>query len=85
MYRIIVSPSAKNQLRKISKKLHKNAIAQTIEELKPDPFLGKSLTRELTGKYSYRVGASYRIIYKIEVNDKVVEVISAGHGSDVYR
>lgn len=83
MYRIIISPRAKNQLKSI-KKIHKNALESVIEDLKDDPFLGKPLGRELAGKYSYKVGV-YRIIYRIYKQDKTVQIISAGHRSTVYN
>lgn len=83
MYRIIISPKAKNQLNSI-KKIHKNALESVIEDFKEDPFLGKPLERELTGKYSYKVGV-YRIIYRIYKQDKTVQIISAGHRSTIYN
>lgn len=83
MYRISVSPKAKNQLKSI-KKSHQNALALIIEDLKENPFLGKPLTRELTGKYSYRVGV-FRIIYKINQDDKIIQILTAGHRSAIYN
>lgn len=83
MYRIEISPKAEKELKKI-KKRYKRAIAQAIDELKEDPFVGKPLTRELTGKFSLRVGAS-RIIYKVNDQDKTVQVIAAGHRGTVYK
>ena len=83
MYRIEISPKAKKELKKI-KKLYKRAIAQAIDELKEDPFVGKPLTRELTGKFSLKVGVS-RIIYKVNNQDKTVQVIAAGHRGAVYK
>jgi len=72
MFRISISPEAKSQLKSI-KKRHQNAIK-----------IGKPLGRELTGKYSYRVGI-YRIIYKINKKDKTVQILTAGHRSSVYN
>lgn len=83
MYRIIISPRAKNQLKSI-KLTHKEALASVIDDLGDDPLFGKQLGRELKGKYSYRVGI-YRIIYRINERDKTVQIISAGHRSIVYN
>mgnify|MGYP001567447826 CR=1 FL=1 len=83
MYKIRLSPEAKSQLKKL-KIIHKDAIASVIEDLKEDPYLGKPLGRELSRRYSYRVGV-YRVIYKIIKEDSVVEVLSAGHRSVVYN
>lgn len=83
MYRISISPRAKKHLKEIIKEIHKEAIASAIEELKENPYAGKKLTRELTGKYSLRVGV-YRIIYQIIEKDKHVEILTAGHRSNIY-
>lgn len=83
MYRISISPNAKIQLKSI-KKRHQNALKIVIDGLKENPYLGKPLGRELTGKYSYRVGV-YRIIYKINKQDKSVHVLTAGHRSNIYN
>ena len=83
MFRISISPKARNQLKSI-KKRHQNALKLVIDDLKENPYLGKPLGRELTGKYSYRVGI-YRIIYKINKKDKTVQILTAGHRSSVYN
>lgn len=83
MYRIIVAPEAKKGLKTIAK-IYRKGIVEAIEALKDDPRLGKPLTRELTGRYSYKVGV-YRVIYKINDKDKVVYVINAGHRATVYE
>jgi len=55
-----------------------------FEELKEDATIGKPLTRELTGRFSLRVGV-YRIIYTVNKTDEIVHVITAGHRSVVYN
>ena len=83
MFRISISPKAKSQLKNIRKR-HQNALKLVIDDLKENPYLGKPLGRELTGKYSYRVGI-YRIIYKINKQDKTVQILIAGHRASVYN
>lgn len=83
MYEIIISPQAKNELRKLSK-LYRQAVRIAINDLREDPYIGKPLTRNLKARYSYRIGV-YRIIYKINDKESVVNVISAGHRSVVYN
>ena len=73
MYKIKLTTQAKKELKNISK-LHLQALSSIFEELKDDPFLGKPLTRELTGKFSLRIGA-YRVIYK--VSKKEVQVFDS--------
>ena len=83
MYRIIVAPEAKKGLKTIAK-IYRKGIVEAIEALKDDPLIGKPLTRELTGRYSYKVGV-YRVIYKINEKDKVVYIINAGHRATIYQ
>ncbi len=83
MYRVIISPKAKKELKKIAK-LYRKGIAKAIEELEENPRIGKALMRELTGKYSYRIGV-YRVIYKVNKIDKKVYILTVGHRSTVYE
>ena len=83
MYRIFISPEAKKGLKTIAR-LYRKGIAESIESLKKDPFLGKPLVRELTGKYSYKVGV-YRIIYKVNKKDKIINILDAGHRAGIYQ
>lgn len=82
MYKVIIYSSARRKIKKLPKN-YQRAIILALRELKEDPLTGKPLTRELTGKLSFRVGV-YRIIYKVNQKDKVVYILSAGHRSIVY-
>ena len=82
MYRLIISPQAQKELKKI-KKAHQLPIRLLIEEIREDPQLGKSLSRDLKGKFSYRLGV-YRIIYKVNQKDGTINIISVGHRSKIY-
>ena len=82
MFKIKLTAKAKRELRAISK-LYKYTIAEAIEEIKEDPFSGKPLTRELIRKFSYKI-ADFRIIYKINKRDKIVDILTAGHRSVIY-
>ena len=75
MYKVRLTGQAKRELKNISK-LHLQALSSIFEELKDDPFLGKSLTRELTGGFSLRMGV-YRVIYKVSKKDKIIVVLAA--------
>ena len=83
MYRIKLTTKAKKELKTISK-LHQQAIAFIYEELKDNPYLGKPLTKELTGRFTLRVGFN-RIIYKINKKDEIVLILTAGHRATVYE
>jgi len=83
MYKLRISSRAENEIKKISYP-HQKAIILALAEIKEEPFLGKPLTRELTGKFSFRVGV-YRIIYKVNKKDKVIDILTAGHRVTVYE
>jgi len=82
MYTVIISPKAQKEL-KIIKKLYKNAFSEAIKEIAEYPYVGKSLTQEMEGKFSYRVDV-YRIIYKVNTKDKTILILSAGHRATIY-
>jgi len=82
MYRIKTSRQAEREIKKL-KKIYRAAISQAIEDIKDDPYIGKPLIREHRGRYSYRIRV-YRIIYTINMIDKTVYIISAGHRATVY-
>jgi len=83
MYKLHISTKAATELKKISQ-LHKEAIVNALQEIQEDPLIGKSLTRELTGRFSYKVGV-YRIIYTINKKDKLIQIITAGHRATIYK
>jgi len=83
MYKIKFTAQAKKEFKNISIR-HKQVLTPILEEMKDDPFLGKPLTREFTGKYSYKIGV-YRIIYKVNKKDKIISVLTAGHRGRVYE
>lgn len=82
MYKLRIYPKAAKELKKLSQ-LHKEAIINALQDIQEDPFVGKPLTRELTGRFAYKVGV-YRIIYTVNRKDKVVQIITAGHRATIY-
>lgn len=83
MFTLRISARAQRELRQI-KRIHQQALLSIFEEIKEDPLLGKPLTQELTRRFSFRVGV-YRIIYKVNVKDKIIYILTAGHRGKVYR
>lgn len=83
MYKLHISAQARKKLKQISKRKRK-AVVEVLEEIKEDPYLGKPLKRELTGKYSYKLGV-HRIIYKVNKKERVVEIITVDHRATVYN
>lgn len=83
MFEIRISSKAEKQIKQI-KKIYQTAILSALTELRDDPFAGKPLSKDLTGRFSYKI-SSYRIIYKINNKDKIVNVLSAGHRATIYK
>jgi len=83
MHELRIFKQAGREIKIISRR-HQKALLEVLNEIRENPFAGKPLNRELTGKYSYRVGV-YRIIYKINKKDKIIFVLSAGHRNKVYK
>lgn len=82
MYRIKLTAQVRKELKNL-KKIYQDGVKATIEEIKENPFIGKPLSKELFGKYSYRVGP-YRIIHSINKKDNLINILTAGHRSIVY-
>lgn len=83
MFELRISKKAEKQIKKL-KQEYQIEIIEALSEIKEDPLLGKALDRDLNGRFSYRFGV-YRIIYKVDQKDKIVEVLSAGHRSVAYN
>ncbi len=83
MYKLRISSKAENEIKKISFP-HQKAIILALAEIKEEPFLGKPLTRDLTRRLSFRVGV-YRIVYKVNRRDKIIDILTAGHRAIVYK
>ena len=62
----------------------KRQVKDAIERLAKDPLLGKSLTKNLSGLYSYRSG-DYRIIYKVLHRQILIIILTVGHRKDIYK
>lgn len=83
VYKIKLTARAKKELKEISK-LYRDAIDAAFIELSEDPFIGKPLTRELLGKFTYKVSI-YRLIYKVDRQNKIVYILTAGHRATIYQ
>ena len=83
MYRIKLTSQAKRELKNL-KTIHKEALGEILEEIKENPLIGKQLTRELTGRLSYKVSV-YRIIYITNDKDKIITVLTIGNRSRIYK
>ncbi len=83
MFKVRLTAKAKKELKNLSKE-DKFVIGEVIEEIKEDPLLGKPLSRQLSRKFSYRVD-TYRVIYIVNQDDKLITILSARHRGVVYN
>ena len=81
--RIRFTPEAAGLLSKIHPE-NKKLIKAAIEELRQDPHSGSDLEEELSGFNSYKI-KRYRILYKMNEEENVIEVYYIGHRRDVYE
>ncbi len=85
MYTISIKPSALKELSKLPKatvKKAEKAISALAENPRPDGV--KKLKGSEEDLYRIRVG-DYRIIYSIEEEIKIVDILKIGHRKDIYR
>ena len=84
-WHLVVAASAERSLRRLPEK-----VAAAIVEFLTGPLLdnpervGGLLQRELSGLRSARRG-SYRVVYQLDVEQRVVQVVRIDHRADVYR
>jgi mRNA interferase RelE/StbE len=83
-YRIELKRSAAKEIRAIGRKEDRARVVARIAALAEDPRPPGST--KLSGKEAYRVRqGDYRIVYTVEDESLVVEVVRVGHRRDVYR
>ncbi len=81
MARVLLTRRFEKNFKKLDSKTQAR-IKDAVLSLKDEPDQGKSLTGELAGEYSLRVG-TYRILYIIQGDDVIVETVR--HRRDVYK
>jgi len=83
-YRLLIKPSAVKEIEAIPLKRDRQRVVERIIKLAEDPrpFGGEKITGQ--DKYRVRQGR-YRILYAIEDQDLLVQVVKVGHRKDVYR
>ena len=83
-YNIVIKASVKKELAVLPRPIIQRVI-QVIESLSVEP--RPNGVRKLTGTQDvYRVRVSdYRVVYRIENNTLIVEVIKVAHRKEVYR
>lgn len=82
-YRVRYTPEAASRIRKLHPEV-KQEIRDAIRKLQDSPLTGHSLQQELFGYRSYRV-RSYRIIYRLNDEERTIDVAFIGQRRNVYE
>ncbi|WP_162012718.1 type II toxin-antitoxin system RelE family toxin [Streptococcus sp. S784/96/1] len=85
-YKVILSPRAQKQLRKLDKGISSLIIKylyKNIDGIENPRSKGKGLTANRSGQWRYRVG-DYRVICDIIDNELVVLAVTIGYRRDNY-
>jgi len=83
-YRLLIKPSAVKEIEAIPLKRDRQRVVERISKLAEDP--RPSGSEKISGQDKYRVRQGrYRILYAIEDQDLLVQVVKVGHRKDVYR
>src|SRR5687768_9633709 len=85
MYELRLSPAAARAFQEADKPLGRKLV-RCFAQLEIDPFRGnnvKPLHGPLAGRWRYRVG-DYRVIYKVDAANEVINVLEIAHRRDVY-
>ncbi|MBI5701279.1 type II toxin-antitoxin system RelE/ParE family toxin [Candidatus Saganbacteria bacterium] len=83
MYNIAFHNIAAKRFAKLDKDL-RSRIAEFIDSLAINPYLGKKLSGKLEGDYRIRIG-NYRVIYRIIHEQKIILILNVGSRGDVYK
>jgi mRNA interferase RelE/StbE len=82
--RLLIKPSAVKDIEAIPLKRDRQRVVERISKLAEDPCPFGS--EKISGQDKYRVRQGrYRILYSIEDQDLLVQVVKVGHRKDVYR
>ncbi|MCP4409585.1 MAG: type II toxin-antitoxin system RelE/ParE family toxin [Gammaproteobacteria bacterium] len=82
-YRVRYTLEAAGRIRKLHPQV-KQEIRKAIRTLLDTPLSGHSLQQELSGYRSYRV-RSYRIIYRLNDEERTIDVVFVGPRRNVYE
>lgn len=80
---LIVHKSAKKNLLKLPIKIHRKIIS-SLDQIKYNPTTGMKLHGELGNYFKFRLG-DYRIVYKFNSKESLVEVVKIEHRQGVYK
>lgn len=81
MYEVVIKNSAKKDLKKIKQSHLKENFNEVVQALKENPFAPTQSFEKLqprsSGLYSRRINQQHRVIYKVNEDERRVEIYSA--------
>lgn len=86
-YKVVISESAKKQLKKLDKFIAAmiiNWLRKNLEGCTNPRLHGKALTANHSGKWRYRIG-DYRLLADIQDDKIIVLILAVGHRRDIYE
>ncbi len=84
-HRVRISARAERDLLRLPEKIGAACLEFVLGPLAENPYrLGGALRGQLEGLRSARRG-SYRVIYRVDDDQRIVEVVHINHRRDVYR
>jgi mRNA interferase RelE/StbE len=82
--RLLIKPLAVKDIEAIPLKRDRQRVVERIGKLAEDP--RPSGSEKISGRDKYRVRQGrYRILYAIDDQDLIVQVVKVGHRKDIYR
>jgi len=82
-YRLIYSETCRNQISALHPEI-KSIIRSQLDGLVLLPYAGKRLKKELAAYRSFRA-RRFRIIYRIDEKNGILEIHYVGHRKDIYE
>ena len=82
-YKLLSTKSFEKGFRKLSLDVRRK-VDWKIRQLEGNPHLGRPLHGDLKGRCSLRIG-DYRVIYMVNEEARVLDLIAAGHRKNVYK
>jgi len=86
-YRLKYTQTFEKQIEKIKKKdkaLMEEAMKK-VEKLQQMPYTGKPLEYRLAPYRSVRVKGKYRLVYRVDEEEKEVLLVAFGHRKEIYK
>lgn len=81
LYKVRIKNSAKSDLRKIKESHLKISFQEVVETLKRNPYEPSQSFEKLqpysSGRYSRRINSQHRVVYRVDDENKIVEIYSA--------